>query len=93
MYSAASSPEEVDKPSLHNLMSLDKFRKLSEEEKNEEVLRLIPLLKPFAAKFQKDLSGLTRGLGSAGEKLDALEVLETGDNYWRRWIKDCWMMG
>lgn len=56
--------------SLDTMLSLSEFRSLAMEDKHQLILRLLPLLKPFASQLGQNLSSLDTSVGAAANLLD-----------------------
>ena len=70
----------VDKQcSLDSMLSITEFRKLGIEDKHHVILKLLPLLKPFANQLNRNLSNLDSSVGKAANMLDNVDQLEQTD--------------
>jgi hypothetical protein len=58
---------------LDTMLSLSEFRSLGMEEKHQLILRLLPLLKPFASQLGQNLSELDTSVVEAASVLDSMD--------------------
>ena len=56
--------------SLDTMLSITEFQRLGTEDKHQLILRLVPLLKPFASQLGQNLSSLDMSVGEAASLLD-----------------------
>ena len=63
-------------PGLDNMIGLTDFRKLCPDEQHNLILSLLPQLKPFAAKMDQSLEGLSYSVGLASKQLDLRDTWE-----------------
>ena len=63
-------------PGLDNMIGLSDFRKLCPDEQHNLILSLLPQLKPFAAKMDRSLEGLSYSVGLASKQLDLRDTWE-----------------
>ena len=63
-------------PGLDNMIGLSDFRKLDPDEQHNLILSLLPQLKPFAAKMDRSLEGLSYSVGLASKQLDLRDTWE-----------------
>ena len=63
-------------PGLDNMIGLSDFRKLDADEQHNLILSLLPQLKPFAAKMDRNLEGLSYSVGLASKQLDLRDTWE-----------------
>ena len=63
-------------PGLDNMIGLSEFRKLCPDEQHKLILSLLPQLKPFAAKMDRNLEGLSYSVGLASKQLDLRDTWE-----------------
>ena len=63
-------------PGLDNMIGLTDFRKLDPDEQHNLILSLLPQLKPFAAKMDRNLEGLSYSVGLASKQLDLRDTWE-----------------
>ena len=63
----------VNNISLDTMLSITEFRSLGTEEKQQAVMRLVPLFKPYICSIVEKLCGLDYTIGEANSHLDVID--------------------
>ena len=63
----------VNNISLDTMLSITEFRSLGTEEKQQAVMRLVPLFKPYICSIVDKLCGLDDNIGEANTHLDVID--------------------
>ena len=63
----------VNNISLDTMLSITEFRSLGTEEKQQAVMRLVPLFKPYICSIVDKLCGLDYTIGEANSHLDVID--------------------
>ena len=63
----------VNNISLDTMLSITEFRSLGTEEKQQTVMRLVPLFKPYICSIVDKLCGLDYNIGEANSHLDVID--------------------
>ena len=63
----------VNNISLDTMLSITEFRSLGTEEKQQAVMRLVPLFKPYICSIVDKLYGLDYTIGEANSHLDVID--------------------
>ena len=63
----------VNNISLDTMLSITEFRSLGTEEKQQAVMRLVPLFKPYICSIVDKLCGLDYTIGEAHSHLDVID--------------------
>ena len=63
----------VNNISLDTMLSITEFRSLGAEEKQQAVMRLVPLFKPYICSIVEKLCGLDYTIGEANSHLDVID--------------------
>ena len=58
------------------MIGITDFKKLASDEQHNLILALLPLLKPFAARMDRNLEGLSYSVGLASKQLDLRDTWE-----------------
>ena len=66
---------------LDTMLTIQEFQTLGLEEKHQLILRLVPLLKPFASQLGKNLSSLDISVGEAASLLDKYNMNHEQSNH------------